>query len=60
MPEIIKCSCEDCSKNTIKEITIHAGSHFTGKKYKIWIFVCSNHYELEKKAGNIIDEIRTL
>lgn len=54
----VKCSCATCYTEAIKEITIHAESKFTLKKYKIWINVCNFHYSKEKEAGNIIDEIK--
>ncbi|HEY4681166.1 MAG TPA: hypothetical protein VIH04_07880 [Nitrosarchaeum sp.] len=53
------CSERTCKKVAIKEVTIHAESPATDKKYKIWIFVCSKHFEEEKKVGNIIDVIKT-
>lgn len=55
MPE---CSERSCIKPAIREVTIHAESDLTDKKYKIWIYLCAKHYQKEKDAGSIIDEVK--
>lgn len=55
MPE---CSERSCNDKAVKEVTIHADSDLTGRKYKIWINVCAKHYQKEKDAGSIIDEVK--
>lgn len=54
-----KCSEEKCNENAIKEIVIKAVSAFLKRKYKIWIYVCKQHYKLEKDAGSILEEVKT-
>jgi len=41
-------------------ITLNAESPITYKKYKIWVYVCTLHYKIEKSTNAIIDEVRTL
>ena len=55
MPE---CSERSCTRPAIREVTIHAESDLTDRKYKIWINLCAGHYKLEKESGSIIDEIK--
>ncbi len=45
-----ECSANGCEEKAISEIQIRAESHATDKKYRIMIYVCKEHYELEKDS----------
>ena len=45
-----ECSANGCEEKAISKIEIRAESHFTDKKYRMKIFVCQEHYRLEKDS----------
>ena len=45
-----ECSERDCTDRAVKEIQIRGHSHLTDKKYRMWVYVCQKHYDLEKNS----------
>lgn len=45
-----ECSERSCTEKAVKEIEIRGESHLTDKKYYMWVYVCQNHYDMEKNA----------
>ena len=50
------CSENSCNDEAIKEIQIRGESQFSGRKYKMWVYVCEWHYLDEQHAKTILDE----
>jgi len=50
------CSEDSCELKAIKDIWIHGESPFTNRRYRMQVYVCKYHYEIEKESGTIIKE----
>lgn len=51
-----QCSEETCKEFAIKEIEIKGVRTVSGKHENAYIYVCNEHYSMEKEAGSIITE----
>lgn len=50
------CSADGCNEVAKHEIQLRGSSPFTNKKYLMWVYVCTNHYQLERREGLVFAE----